>query len=59
MADGSGLTGMAERARALSGAVSAGPAGGGRFRLLVEVPNQRGGPDAAAAKQGLVNSSEA
>jgi hypothetical protein len=29
---------MAERARALSGTVSAAPAGGGRFWPLVEVP---------------------
>jgi two-component system, NarL family, sensor histidine kinase DesK len=35
---GSGLAGLAERARAVSGSVAAGPADGGRFRLLVEVP---------------------
>ena len=52
MAGGSGLTGLVERARALSGAVSARSAGGGRFRLLVEVPTERRGPAEALAKQG-------
>jgi two-component system sensor histidine kinase DesK len=35
---GSGLAGLAERARAVSGSASAGPVGEGRFRLRVEVP---------------------
>jgi two-component system sensor histidine kinase DesK len=35
---GSGLTGLAERAAALNGSVSAGPVSDGRFRLLVEIP---------------------
>ncbi|HUN31725.1 MAG TPA: two-component sensor histidine kinase, partial [Trebonia sp.] len=35
---GSGLTGLAERARAFSGRVTSGPAGEGRFRLEVEFP---------------------
>lgn len=35
---GIGLSGLTERARPLSGRVSAGPIGGGRYRLLVEVP---------------------
>ncbi len=34
---GSGLTGLAERVRAFSGHVNSGPAGDGRFRLVVEV----------------------
>jgi two-component system sensor histidine kinase DesK len=36
--EGGGLAVLAERARALSGSVSAGHLSGGRFRLLVEVP---------------------
>jgi two-component system, NarL family, sensor histidine kinase DesK len=35
---GSGLTGLAERARAFSGRVTSGPAGDGRFQLIVEFP---------------------
>lgn len=35
---GSGLDGLAERARAIGGSVSAGITDNGRFRLLVEVP---------------------
>jgi two-component system, NarL family, sensor histidine kinase DesK len=35
---GSGLTGLAERARAFSGRVTSGPAGDGRFQLVVEFP---------------------
>ncbi len=35
---GSGLNGLAERARALGGSVHAQPSDDGRFRLLVEVP---------------------
>jgi two-component system, NarL family, sensor histidine kinase DesK len=38
--DGSGLHGLADRARSLSGSVSAGNAPGDRFRLLVEVPEE-------------------
>jgi two-component system sensor histidine kinase DesK len=38
--EGSGLAGLAERARALSGAVSAEASRGGRFRLLVEIPEE-------------------
>lgn len=34
--EGNGLTGLAERARAFSGAVTAGPLPGGQFRLTVE-----------------------
>ena len=34
---GCGLTGLAERARSFGGEVTAGPAGDGRFRLLVEL----------------------
>jgi two-component system sensor histidine kinase DesK len=37
---GSGLAGLAERARALAGSVHAQPSGDGRFRLLVEVPEE-------------------
>jgi two-component system, NarL family, sensor histidine kinase DesK len=37
-AGGSGLAGLGERARALSGSVAAERTGDGRFRLLVEVP---------------------
>jgi two-component system sensor histidine kinase DesK len=37
--EGSGLSGLAERATALGGSVSAGPAAGG-FRLLVEIPER-------------------
>ncbi|WP_433250773.1 sensor histidine kinase [Streptosporangium sp. CA-135522] len=40
MGTGSGLKGLAERAAALSGAVSAGPIAGDRFRLLVEIPRE-------------------
>jgi two-component system sensor histidine kinase DesK len=36
--EGYGLTGLAERARAISGSVLTGRTGDGRFRLLVEVP---------------------
>jgi two-component system sensor histidine kinase DesK len=35
---GSGLTGLAERARAFSGRVTSGPASDGRFQLIVEFP---------------------
>jgi two-component system sensor histidine kinase DesK len=35
---GSGLAGLAERARALAGSVHAQPSDDGRFRLLIEVP---------------------
>jgi len=35
---GNGLTGLAERARAFAGAVTAGPTADGTFRLLVELP---------------------
>jgi two-component system sensor histidine kinase DesK len=52
MAEASGLTGLMERAQALSGAVSAGPAAGGRFRLRVEVPNERRAPAEALAWRG-------
>jgi two-component system sensor histidine kinase DesK len=38
--EGSGLAGLTERATALSGSVSAGPLGDGRFRLLLEVPEE-------------------
>jgi len=38
--DGSGLDGLAQRARALSGSVSAESTRDGRFRLLVEVPEE-------------------
>jgi two-component system sensor histidine kinase DesK len=38
--EGTGLAGLTERATALSGSVSAGPVGDGRFRLLVEVPEE-------------------
>jgi two-component system sensor histidine kinase DesK len=38
--EGTGLAGLAERATALSGSASAGPVGDGRFRLLVEVPEE-------------------
>jgi two-component system, NarL family, sensor histidine kinase DesK len=37
---GSGLAGLAERAGALSGSVLAGQVGGGRFRLVVDVPEE-------------------
>jgi two-component system sensor histidine kinase DesK len=37
---GSGLTGLAERARAFAGEVTAGPLPGGRFRLLVDFPGE-------------------
>jgi two-component system sensor histidine kinase DesK len=37
---GSGLAGLADRARALAGSVSAEPTGDGRFRLVVEVPEE-------------------
>lgn len=36
--EGSGLAGLAARAHAVDGTASAGPAGDGRFRLLVELP---------------------
>ena len=36
--EGSGLSGLTERARALSGSVAAGSTADGEFRLLVEVP---------------------
>jgi signal transduction histidine kinase len=35
---GNGLTGMAERARALSGSLDAGPRPGGGFRVLAKLP---------------------
>jgi two-component system, NarL family, sensor histidine kinase DesK len=38
--EGSGLAGLTERARALSGSVSAGPLGDGSFKLLLEVPEE-------------------
>jgi two-component system, NarL family, sensor histidine kinase DesK len=38
--EGVGLAGLTQRAAALSGSVSAGPVGDGRFRLLVEVPEE-------------------
>ena len=38
--EGTGLAGLTERATALSGSVTAGPVGDGRFRLLVEVPEE-------------------
>lgn len=38
--EGTGLAGLTERATALSGSVSAGPVGDGRFRLLLEVPEE-------------------
>ncbi|MCP2339275.1 sensor histidine kinase [Actinomadura rupiterrae] len=37
---GGGLTGLAERVRALSGRVTAGPLPGGRFRLRVDLPEE-------------------
>jgi two-component system sensor histidine kinase DesK len=37
---GSGLAGLADRARALSGSVSAEHTGDGRFRLVVEIPEE-------------------
>jgi len=37
--EGRGLDGVAERARALGGSACGGPAGEGRFRLVVEVPS--------------------
>jgi len=37
--EGRGLDGVAERARALGGSACGGPAGEGRFRLMVEVPS--------------------
>jgi two-component system, NarL family, sensor histidine kinase DesK len=40
--EGSGLAGLAERARALSGSAAAAAAPGGRFRLLVQVPWEGG-----------------
>jgi two-component system sensor histidine kinase DesK len=36
--DGTGLAGLADRARAVSGSSSAGPLDGDRFRLVVEIP---------------------
>jgi two-component system, NarL family, sensor histidine kinase DesK len=41
---GSGLAGLAGRARALAGSVTAGPTGDGRFRLLVQLPAGHGRP---------------
>jgi two-component system, NarL family, sensor histidine kinase DesK len=38
--EGSGLAGLAERANALAGSVSHGHTRDGRFRLLVEVPEE-------------------
>jgi two-component system, NarL family, sensor histidine kinase DesK len=38
--EGSGLTGLAERARGLAGSVSAGSAPDGRFRLEVDIPRE-------------------
>jgi two-component system, NarL family, sensor histidine kinase DesK len=38
---GRGLAGLAERARELSGSVTARPAGGDSFRLVVEIPEER------------------
>ena len=38
--DGSGLAGLAGRARALGGTATAGPTGDGQFRLLVQLPRQ-------------------
>jgi two-component system sensor histidine kinase DesK len=38
--EGSGLAGLAERAGALTGSAAAGRTGDGRFRLLVEVPEE-------------------
>ncbi|MCX5196434.1 histidine kinase [Streptomyces sp. NBC_00249] len=38
---GSGLAGLRERLAAVDGTLTAGPAGGGRFRLRAEVPGQR------------------
>ncbi len=40
MGERSGLSGLAERARAISGSAVAESAGDGRFRLLVEVPEE-------------------
>jgi two-component system sensor histidine kinase DesK len=40
--DGTGLAGLAERARALSGSVSARSTDDGRFRLVVEIPGGTG-----------------
>ncbi|MGW7102687.1 sensor histidine kinase [Streptomyces sp. NPDC054838] len=39
---GSGLAGLRERLAAVDGALRAGPAPGGRFRLVAEVPRPRG-----------------
>ena len=39
-AHGNGLTGLAERARACSGELTAGPRPGGRYRLLIEFPRE-------------------
>jgi two-component system, NarL family, sensor histidine kinase DesK len=38
--EGSGLAGLTERATALSGSASAGPLGDGRFKLLLEIPEE-------------------
>jgi len=38
---GSGLDGLAERARELSGSVTAGHTSDGRFRMVVEIPEER------------------
>ena len=42
-AGGSGLAGLAERVDGLNGRLHSGPAAGGGFRLLVEVPLGGGG----------------
>jgi two-component system, NarL family, sensor histidine kinase DesK len=39
-AQGNGLIGLAERARAFSGELTAGPLPGGRYRLLIELPEE-------------------
>ena len=38
--EGSGLVGLAERARALAGSMSAGRTADGGFRLLLEIPEE-------------------
>ena len=38
VSEGSGLAGLAERARSVGGSALGGPTGGGEFRLVVEVP---------------------
>jgi two-component system sensor histidine kinase DesK len=42
---GTGIAGLTERSRALSGSAAAGPAPGRRFRLVVEVPERPGVAD--------------